>query len=111
MDDLKTTLAQSGIDVSTLQVMHDAGMETLYLLTCSGSEAIALWQRLRALVDVTGYWPVVMGEQSDVEMHLDSIQNELDNNQKLTIREISALWQLERVPHSGRTCVPAEVLA
>lgn len=67
MDKLAETLRAAGVDVSTLEMIFHADMEAIHRLTVPGAEAIQTWERLRGLVPQTGYWPVLLGDDRDLE--------------------------------------------
>ncbi len=66
MEKLAEVLRAAGVDVSTLDVIFQADMETIYRLTVPGAEAIRTWERLRGLVPQTGCWPVLLGDDENV---------------------------------------------
>jgi hypothetical protein len=64
MAKLIRTLEQAGIDCSSVQVTRmvsrDRGGEAFWpQLLVPGTEALDVWRRVRALVPLTGYWPLV----------------------------------------------------
>src|SRR5687768_4804016 len=72
MADLSRVLKQHNLDVSSLREFEE--FDDIRLLTVPGEEAIALWKRLRGLVDETGRWPVLLGSEEDLEMHLENLE-------------------------------------
>ncbi|HEX2909504.1 MAG TPA: DUF4253 domain-containing protein [Chloroflexia bacterium] len=88
MQKLEALLQDNGIDPSTLQLLVQIvdssrvyisdSEESLtsttteqvlnyYYLTVSGSQAFSTWQKLRVLVEETGYWPVILGGLTEFE--------------------------------------------
>src|SRR5437762_757052 len=57
MDKRADILRAAGLDVSTLDLIFQADMETIHRLTVPGVDAIATWEELRGLVPQTGPWP------------------------------------------------------
>ena len=84
MDELKRRLQGLGMDVATLAPLTEEGMSGIYTLAVLGAEAIAQWRRLREVVPQTGYWPVLLGGDQDLEMHREM----LDDADKRTPNEI-----------------------
>ncbi len=39
----------------------------IYVVTCTGAEALDLWRRLRVLVDTSAYWPLILGNDREVD--------------------------------------------
>jgi hypothetical protein len=65
MDDLTSTLRKHGIETRNLR-RWNAASEEIYLLDIETGSALAEWQKLRALVVTTGFWPVILGDQQDL---------------------------------------------
>src|SRR5260370_25323250 len=59
--ELVAVFQQHGLDASSLIGFAPFAAGASYRLTVPGVEAVATWQTLRGLVDVTGYWPVMAG--------------------------------------------------
>ena len=72
MADLSRVLKQHKLDVSSLREMEES--DDIRLLTVPGEEAIAVWKRLRGLVDETGHWPLLLGSDEDLDMHLENLE-------------------------------------
>src|SRR5260370_27976917 len=65
--ELVAVFQQHGLDASSLIGFAPFGAGASYRLTVPGVEAVATWQTLRGLVDVTGYWPVMAGDHENLE--------------------------------------------
>ncbi|MFL5628262.1 MAG: DUF4253 domain-containing protein [Ktedonobacteraceae bacterium] len=65
--ELVSVLRQHGFDIASLTrfALFEAGVS--YRLTVKGVEAITNWQTLRGLVEVTGYWPVIVSNYENLE--------------------------------------------
>jgi Domain of unknown function (DUF4253) len=74
MDKLADILSAAGVDVSTLDVILQADMETIHRLTVPGAQAIETWEKVRGLVPQTGCWPVLLGDDSTLEALKDNLQ-------------------------------------
>jgi Domain of unknown function (DUF4253) len=61
--ELAEVLARHDIDAATLKLYHGSGDAAVYRLVVRGAQAIDTWRQLRSLVDQTGYWPVVLGDE------------------------------------------------
>ena len=68
---LASALAALRLDPASLEPLHEGLPEPIYRTVVDGTRAIELWEALRARVDQTGYWPVIMGDESDFERHED----------------------------------------
>jgi hypothetical protein len=68
-------LRKAGIDVPTLEVVLTSSGEALYVLSSHGSQTIPLWRRLRELVSQTGHWPILVGEEKDLEALREQVQS------------------------------------
>jgi hypothetical protein len=66
MKTLKARLQAAGIDPSSLQPWYEAGDERGFRLTVP-EDADETWRALRRLVEKTGFWPVILGEQEEME--------------------------------------------
>src|SRR5258706_14777032 len=67
LSQLSKILVQNGIDSSTLKMLRDADEETVFCITTSGQNALALWKQLRDIVDQTQHWPVLLGNDLDMK--------------------------------------------
>ena len=74
MDDLRDALERNGLDASTLDLLLDTGSEQIYQLIVPGTEAVERWGQLREIVAQTGYWPVLIGDRSALERHIEIIE-------------------------------------
>jgi hypothetical protein len=68
MDDLGSTLREHGIAAKNFRRWGLAS-EEIYLLDTVKSSALLQWQRLRALVNSTGYWPIILGDEEGLTYH------------------------------------------
>jgi hypothetical protein len=66
MKALRLRLAAEGIDVSSLAPLYEAGDEHGFRLSVS-EDAEGAWEVLRGLVEQTGYWPVILGDDDELE--------------------------------------------
>jgi hypothetical protein len=66
--ELVAVFQQHGLDASSLIGSTPFAAGASYRLTVTGVRAVATWQTLRGLVDVTGYWPVMVGDHENLEM-------------------------------------------
>jgi hypothetical protein len=64
MPNLIDTLNKNGVNVSTLSTFADTGEGLIHTIVVNGDEAIPLWHKLRGLVEETGCWPVLIGNES-----------------------------------------------
>jgi hypothetical protein len=65
--ELAIMLQRHGVDTLSLTPLLASEPKATYRLTTSGADAWAYWLTLRALVDETGFWPIVLGGDRDVE--------------------------------------------
>src|SRR5579883_1237388 len=71
MSDLEATLLDNGIAVRELSVLVERDNETLFLLVMNGTRPE--WRRLRDLVPVTGYWPVLGWDLETLEAYDEDV--------------------------------------
>jgi uncharacterized protein DUF4253 len=78
MDERLLTLAavigRHGLPTTSLSLLHDdADAEPIAGLVVEAREALTTWQRLRLLVDDTGFWPVCLNEDRFATDVLDDL--------------------------------------
>jgi hypothetical protein len=76
MHELTRTLGSHAIDTESLERLNASEKEPIYYLPVRGADALALWRTLQALVEQTGYWPVLLGDDEDLEFHRDALEDE-----------------------------------
>ncbi|BAY11272.1 DUF4253 domain-containing protein [Calothrix sp. NIES-2098] len=81
---LKTILANNSVNSDALELLWEVDSHKIYGLRVPGAEAIDFWQKLRQLVGDTGHYPLLLGNEDELESHLESIQF----YESLTIAEI-----------------------
>ena len=90
--ELLTEFKKLGIPASKLETFATVEDKQIYSLVTPGAKAIGLWENLRSVVDRTGFWPLVMGqdagpwERSDLE----------------TSAPITASWMATLKKHTGK---------
>ncbi len=77
MEELKPILARAGIITTSLKCVVKAGDNRIFTLTIPGAKALELWQKLRGLVEETGFWPVILGNEAEVERLLEGELDQL----------------------------------
>ena len=70
---LAEALSRHGIAASSLELLFSSDGHEVYGLTVPGARALATWGELRDLSEQTGYWPVILGSNEEVELHMESI--------------------------------------
>jgi hypothetical protein len=87
---------QNGIDVTSLSLLHDddSRAETILGLVVETGEVMATWQRLRAVADEAGFWPVCLNEDGFASDVLDSL-GELRHHSAEAILAVS--WTIDPV--------------
>ncbi len=74
--DLSDVLKSHDIAPSSLRVLAETGGGPgCFYLEVPGDEAVARWSALRNIVEETGYWPVLLGGQADLERRKQLIAN------------------------------------
>ncbi len=74
MADLGAILEAYDIDASSLQCLNGSdNAESLYYFPVRGTDAVAHWHRLRAVVLETAHWPVLLGTDKDIELHTRAV--------------------------------------
>jgi len=71
---LSQTLKDAGIDTASLANLFKRDGQNIYALTTHGSKAVALWERLRAVVDKTGRWPVIVGDSNTADQLAEHVE-------------------------------------
>lgn len=101
-------LQQKGIDTQTLVPLTASAPVGNYRLSIVGAEALALWHRLRALVEETGFWPILLGGEEDIEEYTYDSWNSWDGGGQTPERVIEAgvqldarIWVQERLTELG----------
>ena len=64
-----------GAAAAELTEFAESEAGSVFALRVDGKAAIALWERLRALVDETGYWPIVVGDDNDAEILSEGLED------------------------------------
>jgi hypothetical protein len=92
LDELKRKLDAAGINTTTLRTLRDVAIEgyddfasiqetdvekshPIYTLTSTREDVYYLWERLRAVIDQTGYYPVILGDKDHVGQHWEIREN------------------------------------
>jgi hypothetical protein len=55
------------IDTASLEPLSGFGTDKVFRVIVPGSRGIELWRRLRSIVKETGHWPVILGDDRNVE--------------------------------------------
>src|SRR4051794_20086920 len=72
---LRQELRRAGIDDTVLEALLTPSGEALYVLSTRGSEAIQRWRWLRELVPQTAHWPVLVGQDDDLDALREQVQS------------------------------------
>ena len=67
--ELKELLTRNTVNAESLGLLWEVDSEKIYGLVVSGGEAIACWNYLRQLTDETGYYPLLLGGDDEVDFH------------------------------------------
>src|SRR4051812_28631711 len=67
---LVEALERHGIPADALRPLIETAQGTIYGFAVHGSAAIPTWQRLRAIVEESVHWPVVLGDADDLQDHI-----------------------------------------
>ncbi|PIQ25586.1 hypothetical protein COW36_21320 [bacterium (Candidatus Blackallbacteria) CG17_big_fil_post_rev_8_21_14_2_50_48_46] len=68
MPELENLLKQNGFSQALQAQVIPGAEQPLYFLSLPGKTAIETWQKLRAFTPEAGYWPVLLGPVSDLEL-------------------------------------------
>jgi hypothetical protein len=88
---LKNLLTQHNIIADTLELLWQVDGENIYGLTINGNDAIQHWQQLRQITDETGHYPLLLGNESESQCHIESVHSYseyLPEEQPTTVQEI-----------------------
>ena len=84
MERLAASLKELGIEEESLvPLVETSGGGSgapggLWRVTAPGERALWMWEHLRERVEETGHWPVLLGDEGEVEMILEVLEYELD---------------------------------
>jgi hypothetical protein len=73
--EIRDALGRANVDPSGVRTLLDTSDGLCYTLSTHGSRAISLWKQLREVVPRMGYWPVLIGEDEDVEALKERMQS------------------------------------
>jgi len=76
MRDKLAKLVADRLGISALGAIPNRYAAGGYRFSCSGSAALDRWRQLRALVDESGYWPVILGNDKEVGRILGVTESE-----------------------------------
>jgi hypothetical protein len=68
--------------------------EPIYAFQVAGSQAVSTWRILHSLVSDTGYWPVLLGTDEDLERHsegLNAIDSAFTSSQATSLATVDAI--------------------
>lgn len=71
---LQEALQAAKVDATSLGVLCQTPEERFYGLTVRGSDAIAVWTKLREILARTGHWPVLIGGDDQVNNLRERVQ-------------------------------------
>ncbi len=72
--ELARLLGRYGVETTTLAPLYDGRGDTVYRLVVRGEKAVATWQMLYNLVAISGYWPVLLGDEGQARRHAASME-------------------------------------
>lgn len=78
MRDLEQKLDDAQIDASTLGKLNWPLVEIIYTLEAEGKDAEQIWRKLRAISIDTGYWPVIVADEDELDGLVENISCHLD---------------------------------
>jgi hypothetical protein len=55
------------LQIAALKILRKMGQKTVYYFELHGSQALAMWEDLRDVVDQSGYWPVLLGSGPELD--------------------------------------------
>lgn len=83
------TLLRERLGISDLKVIPNRRASEGYGLVCKGADAVHLWRKLRALVDESGYWPVILGNDKEVDRILSVTDSEQGEPMNKTLDRVA----------------------
>jgi hypothetical protein len=96
VEELAGVLGRHGIDTSGLELLFSPDGHEVYGLSVPGGRALAKWGELRDLSEQTGFWPVILGPDEEVEFHRRFIE---EFGAGMTVREILSKAEVVDVDH------------
>jgi len=76
MPDNLQNLLRDRLGITRLSVIPNRYAPEGYRFSCSGAEALDWWRQLRTLVEESGYWPVILGDDEETERILGVADSE-----------------------------------
>lgn len=103
---LRAVLDDHGVPAAGLAVLFDSGSEVLFGLTVARSAALARWRQLRALVALTGAWPVLLDEERTADQTIEDLAQRRDDPVAAILRaseavDLAAFYAQRRVDASA----------
>jgi hypothetical protein len=75
---LEETIKSAGIDTRGLTKLDwPKTIPGFYSLQVEGTKAVAIWERLRAITEHTGFWPLIAGEEEHLTALRDNYEMEI----------------------------------
>lgn len=74
MSNINKILAGNTDDVTSLDLFFQSSDIEIRGLSIPGSQAIETWKRLREIVDKTGYWPLLIGDEDSHNILLEGLE-------------------------------------
>ena len=71
-NELRELLNNHSIDTRSLRLLWEIDAKQVYGLTVPGAEAINQWHTLRQLTEESKYYPLLLGEEENIDGHIDS---------------------------------------
>src|SRR5437660_11719130 len=84
MHKLDGALTRAKLSPSSLRLAFQQRSERWYRLAVPGVEAESMWKRLREEIPQAGYWPVLVGPDSNVDAILEERQRSTQTEASLT---------------------------
>ncbi len=104
LEELATLLIENEIDISTLEAVEDESGNLLFFLPVPGLEVFNYWEKLRGLVEQSGYWPIII-EELDAQLEMmEEYEDQPDTAASIIAasEDIKAVeWLNYRYEHAG----------
>ncbi len=71
---LTSIFSEHNLRIAALKILRKKAKKTAFYFRLSGSEALAIWEQLRNVVDESGYWPVLLGTSLDLKYLTESFR-------------------------------------
>lgn len=67
-EEVATAIRDAGVDIGQLAPLFEPADPPAYIVPVAGRHGAAAWRRLRETLPAHGYWPAILGDDSNLQM-------------------------------------------